>query len=75
MHVKGFLMLLLVGCSAAPGASAQGTKELSNPGPIVVYPTPPRVDPARPTATPNMSSIQPVVPRLRRIQPTRPPPR
>ena len=40
MHAKRFLTLVLVGCSAASGASAQGTKELSNPGPIMVYPTP-----------------------------------
>jgi hypothetical protein len=72
MRVKRFLMLVFVGCFAASGAAAQGTREFSSPGPTMVYPIPPRVEPGRSTATPNMSGTQPVVPRLRRVQPIRP---
>jgi hypothetical protein len=72
MRAKRFLTLVFVGCSAASGAAAQGTREFSNPGPTMVYPIRPRVEPARPTATPNTSGVEPVVPRLRRVQPIRP---
>ena len=76
MHAKGFLTLVLVGCSAATGASCAGHQGAVKPRADyrVSHPAsrwirrglrPRRID----------FSIQRVVPRLRRVQPTRPPPR
>ena len=51
MRAKRFLTLVFVGCSAASGAAAQGTREFSNPGPTMVYPIRPQRRGLRPRQT------------------------
>jgi hypothetical protein len=54
-------------------ASAQGTKDPSNPAPTMVYPVPPLEQPAAPSAVPTApyQYPPPPTPQLRRIHPGR----
>lgn len=69
------LLITLAFAYVPADACAQGTKDPSNPVPTVVYPIRPLDEPAPPTAVPNVYRVQPVVPRLRRVYPTNPPPK
>jgi hypothetical protein len=82
MRTKSLLLLLLACSCVASDASAQGTKDPSNPVPTMVTPIRPRNGPAGSTAVPNSSAYYSpyspyspygtYVPRLRRIHPVNP---